>query len=148
MSNVHHLRKHVFAICRELGLDDDTRRDLQLEVTGKSSTSKMTVDDMNAVITALRERGWKPHTGAKGEDWIDVKRPDQKKIIAIWGQIAREGHVEPGAAAINRFINNRNFHVKWSAAPTDIRMIGRERASDVIEALKDLARRHQVRLRK
>ena len=49
-------RRTIFAICRELGLDDSARKQVQREVTGKDSTKDMTPADAGKVIAHLRER--------------------------------------------------------------------------------------------
>ena len=48
-------RRTIFAVSRELGLDDDARRDLQQQVTGKSSTSTMTPLEGARMIDHLRK---------------------------------------------------------------------------------------------
>lgn len=47
-------RRHIFALSKEIGLDDDARRDLQQQVTGKSSTSTMTALDAARFIGHLK----------------------------------------------------------------------------------------------
>lgn len=47
-------RRHIFALARELGLDDDDRKAIQRKVTGKDSTSLMTPLEGARVIDHLR----------------------------------------------------------------------------------------------
>ncbi len=147
--DLHAKRRHVFAACREMGIDEETRKDLQLQATGKASSSDMNAADFDKVLAALKVKGWKPAVrGTKGKGWIDVNRADQRKVLAIWGQLAKVGVVTSGRTAINAFLCSHTFKAKWTDAATDIAIIGPERCADVIEALKDIARRNQVVLRK
>jgi phage gp16-like protein len=54
------LLKTIHVAVRDLGLDDDARRDLQLLVTGKASLTDMTEGEKQAVLQVLKERGFKP----------------------------------------------------------------------------------------
>lgn len=49
-------RRTIFGLCRELGLDDEARKQLQLQVTGKSSVTAMSPLDAGRLIQHLRER--------------------------------------------------------------------------------------------
>ncbi len=44
---------------RELGIDSETRRDLQFQVVGKASMADMTEAELTAVVKALEARGFK-----------------------------------------------------------------------------------------
>ncbi len=52
------LRKQIFVGCRQLGMDNDTRHDLQLVATGKSSLTDMTVCELKLVVDALKSKGF------------------------------------------------------------------------------------------
>lgn len=47
-------RRTIFAIARDLGLDDAARKDVQYSVTGKISTTDMTARDAGKLIAHLR----------------------------------------------------------------------------------------------
>ena len=49
--------KLIHVACRDLGLDEDTRRDLQLVVTGKDSLKAMSEPELEAVVAALKAKG-------------------------------------------------------------------------------------------
>jgi len=51
----HGKRKYIFALCRELNLDTDQRREIQFSVTGKESTSKMNNREADEVIKVLKK---------------------------------------------------------------------------------------------
>lgn len=44
---------------KELGLDDDTYRDLLEQVTGKRSAKDLKIEELNKVIRALEQKGFK-----------------------------------------------------------------------------------------
>jgi phage gp16-like protein len=46
----------VHAACRAQGIDEDTRRALQVQVTGKASLKDMSALDLNDVLNALNRR--------------------------------------------------------------------------------------------
>lgn len=48
--------KAIHAACRKLGIDTDTRRDLQMEITGKASLSEMAFHEVSRVLDALNRR--------------------------------------------------------------------------------------------
>lgn len=48
--------KAIHAACRKLGIDTDTRRDLQMEITGKASLSEMALHEVSRVLDALNRR--------------------------------------------------------------------------------------------
>ena len=54
------LQRMIHVGCRQLGIDSDTRHDLQLQVTGKASMSDMTEPEMRMLLDALKQRGFKP----------------------------------------------------------------------------------------
>ena len=59
------LQRMIHVGCKQLRMDDDSRHDLQVLVTGKASMADMTEAEMQAVLEALKQRGFKP--GFKGQ---------------------------------------------------------------------------------
>ena len=60
--NTARLRKAIFAACRQRGLDDDARHEIQLRVTGKASMTQMDGRDMRALLDYLnghRKKGFR-----------------------------------------------------------------------------------------
>jgi phage gp16-like protein len=140
------LQRTVHLACRELGLDEDTRRDLQAQVTGKTSMRDMTEADLKALLKALENRGFTP---PKNPNWKPVaSRPDLRYIHALWGKLARAGHVTAGRKALNRFIRSR-FENAWGVVPVDIdAMREADQIAAVLEALKAMCRRHGLSVTK
>jgi phage gp16-like protein len=140
------LQRMIHVGCKQLGLDDDTRRDLQLVVTGKASMADMTEAEMLKVVEALKQRGFK--AGFKGPSKARrpaAKRADVRLIHALWGALGRAGKLKkPGREGLNAFLRIR-FEKKWGAVPIDVdALTDWSQISDVIKALKDWCRREGV----
>lgn len=143
LTNKRVLQGRIFGACKALGLDKDTRHDLQMRVTGKSSTTKMTAADMQMVVDELNAQGAQ---AAKRKKYPEAERPDQKFVIVLWRLLAEAGVVDRQRAALRKFISSQNFQAKYGDAETDPNMLSAERCYDVIEALKAVARRHNVKV--
>lgn len=134
---------HVGA--RQLGLDAETRRDLQLLATGKASLTDMTEDELDRVVLALKERGFAPGQKPGKAGRPRAARGDVRYAHVLWGKLHRAGAVEAaGAKGLNAFIRSR-FAASWGAAPIDIdRMNDFRQIATVIEALKAMCDRAGV----
>ncbi|MCB1395931.1 MAG: regulatory protein GemA [Rhodobacteraceae bacterium] len=138
------LIRKVHVGCRQLGLDTETRHDLQRQVTGKDSLSAMTEGELKAVLKALENRGFKP--SPKGRH-APAPRADLRYVHKLWALLGQAGALrEPGRAGLNAFIRTR-FGRAWGSVPADVDML-REwgQIADVIDALKAMCRRHGVDL--
>ncbi len=131
------LRRKIHVACLELGLDQDTRHDLQLVVTGKSSMKDMDEGEMKALLKALEERGFRPSSkGASKRQYKPAPRADLRFVHVLWKLLGEAGQLrEPGRAGLNAFIRRR-FGDHWQAVPRDVDDL-REWAQidDVIQAL-------------
>ncbi|MDB5658339.1 MAG: hypothetical protein JWS10_954 [Cypionkella sp.] len=140
--------KTIHVACRDLGMDNDTRRDLQLLVTGKESLATMTPAEQQAVLDALKARGFKPSAGKASRTYRrPATRGDIKFCHVLWGKLARAGAVDlPGAAGLNAFIRAR-FEKAWGAVPFDIDGLRDwKQIATVIEALKAMCGRAGIKL--
>lgn len=135
------LIKLVHVGARELGLDEDTRRGLQLAATGKESLRDMTVPELESVVRALKAKGFRPSAGKPGRRGL-APRGDLRFCHALWGKLVRAGAVqEKGAKGLNAFIRAR-FEKAWGAVPLDIdQMRDAAQIAAVAEALKGMCRR-------
>lgn len=135
------LRKKIHMGCKQLGLDSETRHDLQLVTTGKASMSDMTEADMKKVLQALVERGFKLPTYRRKR----APRPDIRYCHVLWGLLSKDGHTRiKGAKGLNAFIRSR-FEGKWGHVPIDIdAMTETAEINDVIEALKAWCQREGI----
>ena len=138
------LLKTIFVAVRQLRLDEDTRRDLQLMATGKASLADMSPAEQQKVLDALKARGFEPAPASKGKKgWRPpAARGDVRMCHALWGKLARAGAVDkPGAAGLNAFIRAR-FEKAWGAAILDIdQMRDWQQIATIIEALKAMCKR-------
>ena len=132
--------------CRHLGLDDDTRRDLQLRIVGKASLRDMTPAEQQQVLDALKDHGFTPSGGAKAKR-KPAPRGDVRFCHVLWGKLYRAGAVDQaGAKGLNAFVRVR-FEKSWGAAPIDIdQMRDHAQIATVIEALKGMCKRAGVEL--
>ncbi|MCA3506880.1 MAG: regulatory protein GemA [Rhodobacter sp.] len=140
------LQKLIHAGCRQLGLDEDTRRGLQRMATGKDSLRDMTEEEMENVLLALKSCGFTPSPGAAPRRKA-AERGDVRFAYVLWGKLFRAGAVDKaGAAGLNAFIRAR-FGKSWGAAPIDIdAMRDWQQIATVIEALKAMCIRAGIDL--
>lgn len=127
-------RKRLIAMVHvarnQLGLDEDTYRDLLERVTGKRSAAKLTDGELGRVIDALKERGFEPKRTAPRSDKAHVR-----KVWSLWADLERAGRLrEPGRAALRSF-------VKRMTSVEDPEWLTPEQANVVIESLKQWLRR-------
>lgn len=142
MSDRAALQRRIFAACRSIGLDDEARHDLQFQVTGKRSIREMTDAEMRQLSAELNRRG-----GSKKRPRPAERRADQRLIWVLWRLLAEAEVVTPGADALRAFICSDNFAAKWGTNITDVRFLNVERAQDVVEALKAMAKRNGVEMK-
>ena len=152
MTAVLTLTRMIHAVCKELGLDDETRRGLQLIATGKASMTEMDEADLRQVVDALKERGFKPYgkayyTSRKGKarGHAPAPRADLRFVHVLWRQLGEAGVLKrPGRDGLNAFIRVR-FENHWQSVPIDVDALrDAGQINDVIRALKDMCKRAGV----
>lgn len=143
MSTARDLRRMIHVGCKQLGIDADTRHDLQLALTGKASMSDMDETDLRAMVDGLRARGFKAgfKAASKGRRPA-APRADLRFIHVMWKQLGDAGALKnPGRNGLNAFVRSR-FEGKWQAVPIDVDALREAgQINDVIRALKDMCRR-------
>lgn len=140
--------KTIHVAVRDLGMDNDTRRDLQLLVTGKDSLTAMSPAEHLAVLEALKLRGFKPSVGkASRNHRRPATRGDVRFCHVLWGKLVKAGAVDlPGATGLNAFIRAR-FEKSWGAVLFDIDGLRDwKQIATVIEALKAMCLRAGIDL--
>ncbi|PQV56385.1 uncharacterized protein DUF1018 [Defluviimonas denitrificans] len=140
------LQRMIHVGCRDLGIDNETRHDLQLVVTGKTSMSDMTDRDLQKMVEALKQRGFKPFDRkrpAKGRK--AAPRADVRFCHVMWRLLHQKGAVRVGGAkGLNAFIRAR-FEKKWGSVPIDIDTMHEwSEISDIVDALKAMCRRNGI----
>ncbi|MBW4708648.1 regulatory protein GemA [Roseobacter sp. YSTF-M11] len=133
--------KLIHVACRELALDQDDRRALQLEVCGKASMSEMTEQDMDAVLDRLKKDGFNPNS-KPGKTHRAAPRSDLRLIHVLWRKLGDAGVLDrPDRAGLNAFVRSR-FGDHWQSVPADIDMLREKDQIDaVIRALKAWGKR-------
>ena len=146
-TSTQHLRKTIHVACRKLGIDSETRRDLQLVATGKASMSDMDEADLKKVIAQLKARGFEPgfKAASKGRFKKAAPRADLRYVHVLWGLLGASGKLKkPGRAGLNAFVRSR-FEGKWKSVPIDIDTLqSAGQINDVTRALKDWCKREGI----
>jgi phage gp16-like protein len=137
------LHKLIFAACRQLGLDDDARRDLQVSVTGKSSLRDMDDRELKLVVNRLKEAGFEDKP--RNPRHKPAPRADLRMIHVLWRKLGQAGALrDPTRDGLNRFIRAR-FGASWGSVPADVDMLREWRLiDDVIQALKSWGERAEI----
>ena len=149
MSASRNLQRMIHVGCKQLGLDADTRHDLQLVATGKASMSDMTDADLRRVLEVLRARGFEPfkggQTGHNGRARPRAPRADLRFLHVLWKLLGDAGALKrPGRDGLNAFIRAR-FEGKWKSVPIDVDALrDASQINDVTRALKDMCKRAGV----
>lgn len=136
------LVRTIHVACRQLGLDAETRHDLQLRVTGKTSLTDMTPAEQEQVLAELKARGFRM-AGKRPA----AKRGDTRFAHVLWRKLHEAGAVEQkGARGLNTFVRKR-FEGAWGAAVLDVdQMRDPAQIATVIEALKAMCKRAGIDL--
>lgn len=71
----------IHAGCRQLGIEDEDKRDFYAQVTGKRSLREMSQTEQKSIVSALRERGFRPQAG-KSKRLMQGRYA--KKLQALW----------------------------------------------------------------
>lgn len=123
----------VRAAAKRRGIDDDDRKAIQIEVTGKASMADMDGAEIGKVLDRLnRDAG-----GRSLGDW--QARPHQAKVRALWWTLYWLGEVpEPNERALDAFVLRQ-------AGVSSLRFLDHRAALSVIEGLKAIAERAGVR---
>lgn len=117
---------------KDLGLDEDTYRDVLERVTGKRSAAETTDFELTSLIADFKKRGWvpKPKVSAPAGTPKRSAVPQVRKVWAIWSEMCRDKVVrEPTKAALRAF-------VKRMTGVADPEWLSSQECGVVIEALK------------
>lgn len=139
------LQKLIFAACRQLGLDDEARRDLQVSVTGKASMREMTDAELKLVVSRLEQSGFTRHS--TGHKHPPAPRRDLRLIHVLWRRLGEAGALRaPDRDGLNAFIRSR-FGETWGSVPVDVDMLRDwEKIDAVIQALLHWCAREGVEI--
>ena len=132
----------IYARSKEVGLDEDARRDVFEQLTGKRALSLMTPAEVGKVDAHLKELA-PPKKGKKPT----AKRADVRFIHVLWRELGRAGVLtNPERTGLNSFIRAR-FGDAWGAETIDVdALTDATQIASVIEALKAMCKREGVEL--
>jgi len=135
------LRKQIFVGCNQLGLDNDTRRDLQLAATNKASLTDMTEAELKLVVDALKSKGFVVAKTGKSKH-KRAASADLRLIHVLWKKLGEAGALDrPDRAGLNAFVR-KHIEESGGIAPADVDMLKNHYEIDgVIQALKAWVRR-------
>jgi len=138
------LQQKIHVGCRQLGLDADARRALQLSETGKHSMKDMDDADLLKLIKRLENDGFKASSKGKKKHKA-ASRADLRLIHVLWRKLDEAGGLrDPSRAGLNKFIQAR-FGNTWGSVPADVDMLRQWPQIDaVIQALKSWGERADI----
>jgi phage gp16-like protein len=76
---------------KDLGLDDDTYRQMLRTVTGKDSAKALTLVECDKVLAHCKKLGWTPKASTKPKIDTDWRAPRIKLIKDLWSQLGEAG---------------------------------------------------------
>lgn len=136
------LQQLIHVGARELGLDAEARRELQERATGKRSLKAMSRGELERVLHALENAGFKKRP--KGRHPA-APRADLRLVHVLWGKLGRAGKLDkPGRDGLNAFIRAR-FGAAWGSVPVDVDALRDwEKIDAVIQALMQWCAREGI----
>lgn len=115
---------------KELAMDEDAYRLMLESVAGVTSSAKLSARGRAKVLHRLRQLGWKPKTSARPRRRVTAQEPQDKKIRALWLDLAQMGVVrDRSEQALARY-------VKRQTGVEALDWLDGRQAEKVIEALK------------
>ena len=123
----------------QLGFDDELYRDLIEAMTGKTSTTQLTVPQLEAVLDRLKQLGFavKKTPGVK-----NLASDDQSRLIRhLWLILHAAGEVRnPSELALANFIQKQT-------GISALQFLSTDSASKVIERLKQWCKRKHIEIK-
>ena len=136
----------IHVACKQLGIGQEARHDLQLRLVGKASLADMTPAEQLRVLEHLKAQGFKTTAWGRARR-KEASRGDVRFCHVLWGKLAQAGAVDAaGAKGLNAFIRKR-FAAAWGSVPLDVdQMHDHAQIATVIEALKAMCARAGITL--
>lgn len=126
--------KLIHVARRSLALDDDTYRSfLSAVVNGKTSCRDMSDAQLNKVLEAMKERGFKPVSKTKPK----VSSGITGKIRAVWSVMHRQGFVTSNDdSALDAYVKRITRQKNGGEGVAKLSWLRDENATVVLETLK------------
>ncbi len=105
------LKAQIHIAKAQLGLDDETYRDVLKGSTGKTSCAAMNERELKTALQAFKDRGFKsrPPRKPKGNTTLE------EKLVAIWRSMANDGLLNNGSDAALRSYVRRQTGNRYEA---------------------------------
>lgn len=135
---------------RELKLSDDAYRTALSEAAnGKESSSEMTINELEAVLTLFKATGFKvklnnkrklsPKSGAR------VRTAEASVVRAIWITMFKQGFLRDGSeTALNSYVKRMTVKLNDGIGVDEVQWLDEHLAYKVLEALKNWHKRLMV----
>lgn len=124
----------------QLGLDDDTYRDLLSRVTGKRSLREMSEGQRRAVVKEMQSCGFRM-TPAKGRRRPAASKAYVRLVHALWRSCAGLGVIEDGSRPALRAFVSHELERRGLKPVSDPDFLTYDQAGPIIETLKAMERR-------
>lgn len=122
---------------KDLGLDDDTYREIIRQAVNKSSAKDCTDRQLLKVVKTFEEKGWKHKKSLNQYRKVPTGRYDLEKIYALWGELQGLGVVKSTELVeLDKWVN-RMTNGKRSSA----QFLEESWAQRIIECLKKWIKR-------
>lgn len=133
--------KAIHAACRSAELDDDARRAIQLEVTGKTSLADMTLTELGQVLDRLNKRGSGDNEWGFVFRLVPERQIHAKKIYRL-AQRAGALLEPPVPVASKAYIEGITLQMRGTAQPLEF--CDPEQLHKAVQSLEIFVKRHGV----
>ena len=130
------LIKLIHVARRELQLDDDTYRAFLMQKTGKISCRELTVTQLEQVLDAMKERGFKKLNKYPRRRFKEHVTP-REKVYKIWQQMAEDGFITDGGdVALDKYVQRLTAKRNGGQGVSTLAWCHGESLQVVLETLK------------
>ncbi|EIN5413906.1 TPA: gp16 family protein [Escherichia coli] len=130
------LIKLIHVARRELHLDDDTYRAFLVQCTGKTSCRELSVAQLEQVLDAMKERGFKKQKKHPRRRFKGHVTP-REKIYKIWQQMFLDGFVSDiSDAALDKYVERLTARRNGGQGVSTLAWCHGESLQVVLETLK------------
>ncbi|NLA89840.1 MAG: regulatory protein GemA [Alcaligenaceae bacterium] len=116
---------------RELGMDEETYRSILVEIGNKSSSTKMSISELERVLEHMKKCGFKVIPKNRKAGNLTMATDDQSRMIrGLWLELHEKGAVRnPSEYSLSRYVKRitGNDALQWTTV---------EQKSIIIETLK------------
>ncbi|EOW6511036.1 gp16 family protein [Cronobacter malonaticus] len=130
------LIKLIHVARRDLQLDDDTYRAFLVQCTGKTSCRELSVEQLEQVLDAMKERGFKMQKKHPRRRFKGHVTP-REKIYKIWQQMFLDGFVSDiSDAALDKYVEHLTARRNGGQGVSTLAWCHGESLQIVLETLK------------